>query len=250
MNDISEGSISRWGGEPFAPSRGATYRIHFNRRGASMLLNHSPKDGFQVGSVNGSWATTSRLESVEPLLWACANEGDKLSRCNSTDPKNDEDFMYVGYWYEEETGLYHIDPSLYYREDEYMDAIADARSLNQKAIWSFIQAAEVAVAPTPLQHFNEASEAPSEGSESPSMQNTIKQLAQRGYAVLRVHELEDLIQRNKEASERSRELRKDTDLGTRAVDDVVILDFEISNDEEVMSDGRHHLALDLETSKF
>jgi len=167
MNDIGEGSISRWGGEPFAPSRGATYRIHFNRRGASMLQNHSPKDGFQVGSVNGSWATTSRLESVEPLMWACANEGDKLSRCNSTDPKNDEDFMYVGYWYEEKTGLYHIDPSLYYREDEYMDAIADARSLNQKAIWSFIQNDEVAVAPTPLQHFKEATEAPSEGSEKP-----------------------------------------------------------------------------------
>ena len=217
--------------------KGATYRVKRGDGGMYdiELILHTPTDGFQVGAINGTYVQTHTPLELNALLRTCAY----------VHPNAD----YVGYWLDDE-GMYHIDPSHYYSEADYMDAIADARSLNQKAIWSFIQAAEVAVAPTPLQQFGNASETPSEGSESPSMKNTIKQLAQRGYAVLRVDELEDLIQRNREASERSRELRKGSNLGTRAVDDVVVLDFEISDDEEVMSAGRHQLQLDLEASKF
>ena len=226
--------------------KGATYRVERDEERATIaqgdgwietltLTSHNPTDGFQVGALKNSWRTTYDPVNLRTLLIECANIFDN----------ND----YVGDWLDDE-GMYHIDPSDYYSEDDYYHALTMGIRNQQRSIWSFIQAAEVPVATKQAFHYFKGSEAPSEGSESPSMKNTIKQLAQRGYAVLRVHELEDLIQRNREASERSREIRKDTDLDTRACDDVVVLDFEISDDEEVMSDGRHHLGLDLEASKF
>ncbi len=143
--------------------KGATYRVERGEERQTIaqgdgwnetltLTLHDPTDGFQVGALKNSWRTTSNPVNLRSLLIECANIFDNSD--------------YVGYWLDDE-GMYHIDPSYYYSENEYLDAMGDAKKFNQKAIWSFIQAAEVAVAPTPLQHFNEASEAPSEGSESP-----------------------------------------------------------------------------------
>lgn len=219
--------------------KGATYRVERGEERATIaqgdgwietltLTPHNPNDGFQVGALKNSWRTTHNPVNLRTLLIECANIFDN----------ND----YVGYWLDDE-GVYHIDPSDYYSEDDYYPALTMGIHNQQRSIWSFIQAAEVPVAtPAAFEHFN-GPQTPSEGSEAPS-------IPERGYAVLRVDELEDLIQRNKEASELSRELRKDSNLGTRAVDDVVVLDFVISDDEEVMSNGRHHLSLDLEASKF
>ena len=133
--------------------KGATYRVKRGDGGMCdiELIRHTPTDGFQVGAINGTYVQTHTPLELNALLRTCAY----------VHPNAD----YVGYWLDDE-GMYHIDPSHYYSEADYMDAIADARSLNQKAIWSFIQAAEVAVAPTPLQQFGNASETPSEGSES------------------------------------------------------------------------------------
>ena len=161
--------------------KGATYRVKRGDGGMCdiELIRHTPTDGFQVGAINGTYVQTHTPLELNALLRTCAY----------VHPNAD----YVGYWLDDE-GMYHIDPSHYYSEAEYMDAIADARSLNQKAIWSFIQAAEVAVAPTPLQQFGHASEAPSEGSEA-----LIK--PQGGYAVTNVQELEKIIQRHKEVDD-------------------------------------------------
>ena len=130
--------------------KGATYRVE--RGEGNMydieLIPHTPNDGFQVGAINGTYVQTHSPLELNALLRTCAY----------VHPNAD----YVGYWLDDE-GMYHIDPSHYYSEAEYMDAIADARSLNQKAIWSFIQGAEVVIAPTPLQYFKEASETPSQG---------------------------------------------------------------------------------------
>jgi len=226
--------------------KGATYRAERGEERQTIaqgdgwnetltLTLHDPTDGFQVGALKNSWRTTSDPLNLRTLLIECANIFDN----------ND----YVGYWLDDE-GVYHIDPSDYYSEDDYYLALGEGIKNQQRSIWSFIQGAEVPVATKEAFHYFKGSEAPSEGSESPSMPTAVHVDYQRGYAVLHIDELEDLIQRNREASECSRELRKGSDLGTRAVDDVVVLDFEISNDEEVMSNGRHHLSLDLEASKF
>ena len=230
--------------------KGATYRVERGEERATIaqgdgwietltLTPHNPVDGFQVGAMANSWRTTYNPVNLRTLLIECANIFDN----------ND----YVGYWLDDD-GLYHIDPSDYYSEHDYYRALTMGIRNQQRSIWSFIQESEVPVATqAAFEHFNdpqtpsEGSEAPSEGSEMPT---AVHVDYQRGYAVLRIAELEDLIQRNREASERSRELRKGSDLGTRAVDDVVVLDFEISDDEEVMSHGRHHLSLDLDASKF
>jgi hypothetical protein len=134
--------------------KGATYRVE--RGEGEMydieLIPHTPSDGFQVGAINGTYVQTHSPLELNALLRTCAYVHPNAG--------------YVGYWLDDE-GMYHIDPSHYYSEDEYALALNVALDLNQKAIWSFIQGEEITTATPYLSRFNEASEAPSEGSDSP-----------------------------------------------------------------------------------
>ena len=147
--------------------KGATYRVERGEERQTIaqgdgwnetltLTSHNPDDGFQVGALKHSWRTTPDPVNLRTLLIECANIFDN----------ND----YVGYWLDDE-GVYHIDPSNYYSEDDYYLALGEGIKNQQRSIWSFIQAAEVPVATKQAFHYFKGSEAPSEGSEAPSDEN-------------------------------------------------------------------------------
>ena len=105
-------------------SEGMTLEAFVHTSGHVELIPFSAHtgDGFQVGTVKGSWATTQHFGAIYPLLVACA-------KARHAD--------FVGYWYEEETGLYHIDPSRYVEEYNYKRAIALGIANEQISIWSY-----------------------------------------------------------------------------------------------------------------
>ena len=184
--------------------KGATYRVERGEERATIaegdgwietltLTPHNPDDGFQVGAMAHSWRTTRNPVNLRTLLIECANIFDN----------ND----YVGYWLDDE-GVYHIDPSDYYSEDDYYLALTMGIRNQQRSIWSFIQAAEVPVATKAAFHYFNGSETPSEGSKEPStvttgtLSNPIASIMpQGGYAVTNVQELEEIIQRHKEVDD-------------------------------------------------
>jgi hypothetical protein len=111
-------------------SKGMTLEAFISTRGDVELVPFNPDDGFQVGTVQGSWATTQHFGAVYPLLVACA-------KARHAD--------FVGYWYEEETGLYHIDPSRYVTEGNYKRAIKLGKDNDQISIWSYMAECEVRI---------------------------------------------------------------------------------------------------------
>lgn len=111
-------------------SEGMTLEAFIHTTGEVELIPFYAGDGYQVGTVQGSWATTKHFDAVYPLLVACV-------KARHAD--------YVGYWYEEATGLYHIDPSRHYSESRYNYAIEAGHRLEQISIWSWMQMAEVPV---------------------------------------------------------------------------------------------------------
>ena len=142
--------------------KGATYRVERGEERATIaqgdgwietldLTPHDPTDGFQVGALKNSWRTTHNPVNLRTLLIECANIFDN----------ND----YVGYWLDDE-GMYHIDPSDYYSEDDYYPALAMGIHNQQRSIWSFIQGGEVPVATKQAFHYFNGSEAPPKGSEA------------------------------------------------------------------------------------
>ena len=103
-------------------SEGMTLEAFISTRGDVELIPFDAGDGFQVGTVKGSWATTEHFGAIYPLLVACA-------KARNAD--------FVGYWYDEETGLYHIDPSRFVEEDNYRRAIGLGIANEQISIWSY-----------------------------------------------------------------------------------------------------------------
>jgi len=177
--------------------KGATYRVERGEERATIaqgdgwietltLTPHNPDDGFQVGAMANSWRTTHNPVNLRTLLIECANIFDN----------ND----YVGYWLDDE-GVYHIDPSDYYSEDDYYQALTMGIRNQQRSIWSFIQESEVPVATKQAFHYFNGSETPSEGSEAPTEGSEAPTMPQGGYAVTNVRELEDIIQRHKEVDD-------------------------------------------------
>jgi len=163
--------------------KGATYRVERGEERQTIaqgdgwdetltLTLHDPTDGFQVGALRNSWRTTSDPVNLRTLLIECANIFDT----------ND----YVGYWLDDE-GVYHIDPSNYYSEDDYYLALAVGINNEQRSIWSFIQAAEVPVATKQAFHYFKGSKAPSEGSESPNSLTITNETLQEVYDGAREH---------------------------------------------------------------
>ena len=123
-------------------SEGMTLETAITTRGEVSLYTYAPKDGFQVGTVKGSWATTKHFGAVYPLLVACA-------KARHAD--------FVGYWYEKATGLYHIDPSRYVDEWKYKRAIQMGIDNEQISIWSYAGVCEVPLGlKSDIQRFTEA----------------------------------------------------------------------------------------------
>ena len=127
--------------------KGATYRVE--RGEGNMydieLILHTPTDGFQVGAINGTYVQTHTPIELNALLRTCAYVH--------------ADVDYVGYWLDDE-GMYHIDPSHYYSEDDYYHALNQGIKNQQRSIWSFIQGAEVPVATKQAFHYFKDSAAP------------------------------------------------------------------------------------------
>jgi hypothetical protein len=122
-------------------SEGMTLEAFISTRGDVELMPFNAGDGFQVGTVKGSWATTKHFGAVYPLLVACA-------KARHAD--------FVGYWYEKATGLYHIDPSRYVEEDNYKRAIGLGVTNEQISIWSYMAECEVMVNASRIVRFKEA----------------------------------------------------------------------------------------------
>ena len=113
---------------------GATYEI----RGlpGSFTISHTTlKQGYQVGFMTEtdrakgvkSWATTRSQDALSYLIWACAEKF--VGKCD-----------FIGFW-EDDDGLYHIDPSNHHEDLE--AGLNEGKAHGQIAIWDHANGVEI-----------------------------------------------------------------------------------------------------------